>query len=90
MKSLITKTLIIIALFAIIGFQSAHAGKMHYYKDSSQNVYRICKDRDGYVVYKPGGGTDAWGNGYSWSDVKKAYGLGKWFKRPSRNYSNCP
>lgn len=39
------------------------------------SVWRICKDRDGYRVRKPGGGVDSWGDGYSWSEVKSAYGL---------------
>ena len=44
-----------------------------YRKNGS--VWKICKDSDGYRVRKPGGGTDSWGRGYSWSDVKGAYGL---------------
>ena len=45
-----------------------------WYKKGS-SVWKICKDRDGYRVRKPGGGIDSWGTGYSWSEVKSAYGL---------------
>lgn len=45
-----------------------------WYKKNGR-VWKICKDRDGYLVHKPGGGTDAWGRGYTWNDVKSAYGL---------------
>lgn len=38
-------------------------------------VWIICKDQDGYRVRKPNGGIDSWGRGYSWAQVKGAYGL---------------
>ncbi len=41
----------------------------------SGSVWKICKNSDGYLVTKPGGGNDAWGTGYTWDDVKSAYGL---------------
>ncbi len=65
---------VIIAVGIITMSAVAQAGDMYYYNGSG-GEWRICRDSDGYVVYKPNGGTDAWGNGYSWDDVKKAYGL---------------
>ena len=46
-----------------------------YKHPRSGKTYKICKDRDGYLVTKPDGGTDAWGTGYSWGEVKSGYGL---------------
>lgn len=46
-----------------------------WYKHPRGRIYKICKDKDGYLVHKPGGGTDAWGRGYTWREVKEAYGL---------------
>jgi len=57
---------------ALLGCTSAWTG---WYKHPRGGVYKICKDRDGYLVHKPGGGTDAWGKGYTWREVKRAYGL---------------
>lgn len=46
-----------------------------WYRHPRGGTYTICKDGDGYLVKKPGGGTDAWGTGYTWREVKKGYGL---------------
>lgn len=46
-----------------------------WYRHPQGDVYAICKDSDGYLVYKPGGGNDAWGTGYTWTQVKAGYGL---------------
>lgn len=66
------------------------AGYVYYYKDSDGYIYRICRDNDGFIIYKPGGGQDSWGNGYSWRDVKESYGLGNSYKKSSRYYNSCP
>lgn len=36
-----------------------------WYRHPRGGTYKICKDNDGYLVHKPGGGNDAWGNGYT-------------------------
>lgn len=46
-----------------------------WYRHPRGGTYKICKDSDGYLVFKPGGGIDAWGTGYTWREVKSAYGL---------------
>lgn len=46
-----------------------------WYRHPRGGTYKICKDSDGYLVHKPGGGVDAWGRGYTWRDVKSGYGL---------------
>lgn len=79
-----------ITLLMFILVSTAYAGKMHYYKDSQNNIYRICKDDDGYIVYKPGGSQDAYGRGYTWKEVKEKYGINKWFKQSAQNYTECP
>ena len=89
MKIKLSKALLIVALgIAVSG--TSFAGKIHYYKDSGGAKYRICKDSDGFIVYKPNGGQDMHGRGYSWKDVKRQYGLGKWYKRSQKSYRNCP
>ncbi len=63
--------------------------KILFYEHSS-GVYKICKDRDGYIVYKPNGGQDVHGTGYSWDDVKSQYGLGSYDDKSNKSYTNCP
>ncbi len=46
-----------------------------YVHPKSSENWIICKDDDGYLVFKPSGGQDAWGNGYTWREVKSNYGL---------------
>jgi hypothetical protein len=80
-----------VAAVAAVGMfpTAAHAGLMHYYRDSGGAVYKICRDSDGFSVYKPGGGMDAWGTGYTWAQVKAAYGLGAYYTR-GPSYNPCP
>jgi len=61
-----------------------------YKHPRTKKTWAICKDRDGYLVYKPGGGRDAWGTGYTWREVKSGYGLAGvgWFKE-RRSNSDC-
>ena len=49
----------LLLFFAVSMFFSsfAFAGKMFYYKDANGGKYKICKDKGGYVVYKPSGNT---------------------------------
>lgn len=37
--------------------------------------WQICKDDDGWLVAKPDGGFDAWGNDYTHTQVERGYGL---------------
>lgn len=60
-----------------------------WYKHPRGGVYKICNDSDGYLVYKPGGGIDAWGKGYSWRDVKSGYGLAGVEKYQERRGNGC-
>jgi hypothetical protein len=47
-----------------------------WYKASNGDKYVICKNvNTGYVVWLPGGSTHSWGVGYTWRDVKSAYGI---------------
>jgi hypothetical protein len=60
-----------------------------WYNHPRGGVYKICKDGDGYLVYKPGGGVDAWGTGYTWRDVKSGYGLAGITAYQSRCNASC-
>ncbi len=64
-----------VALYLDTEVMSANKSWTGWYKHPRGRVYKICKDQDGYLVHKPGGGKDAWGRGYTWRDVKSAYGL---------------
>ena len=83
-----------LGIAAVVAFsvlsQASHASYMYYYYDYNKNTYKICKDNDGYLVYKPNGGVDAHGTGYTWSDVKSQYGINKWYKKSSKYYTTCP
>ena len=68
----------------------AFAGKMFYYKDANGGKYKICKDKDGYVVYKPSGKKVAHGVEQSWKEVKKQYRLSKAYRESSKKYKDCP
>ena len=58
-----------------IDFRACTTAWTGWYRHPRGRVYKICKDKDGYLVFKPGGGIDAWGRGYTWREVKSAYGL---------------
>ena len=60
-----------------------------WYRHPRGGTYRICKDGDGYLVRKPGGGTDAWGTGYTWRNVKSGYGLAGVSAYQSRTGTSC-
>ncbi len=60
-----------------------------WYRHPRGGVYAICRDPDGYLVYKPGGGIDAWGAGYTWRDVKSGYGLAGVAAYQSRYQQSC-
>lgn len=45
--------------------------------------WQICRDSDGWVVYKPDGGEDAWSTGYSLREVENSYRL-----LPHRDYND--
>ena len=77
-------------VFFLLNIHLAYAGKMHFYKNPEGDVYRICKNKDGYIVYKPNGGQDMHGRGYSWREVTQQYRLGKYYKRSSQSYDDCP
>lgn len=60
-----------------------------YRHPRSRQEYKICADRDGFLVTKPGGGTDAWGTGYTWRDVEQGYGLGGYYKKREYHCDSC-
>ncbi len=62
----------------------------YWYKHPrTKKVYKICRDNDGYLVTKPGGGKDAWGRGYKWKDVKSGYGISKWYRSIKDHCTKC-
>lgn len=47
-----------------------------YLDDTSDDIWFICRDADGYLVwYEDSSSTDAWGTGYSWDDLVDQYRL---------------
>jgi hypothetical protein len=47
-----------------------------WYRARNGDIYIICKNvNTGYRVWLPGGSTHSWGVGYTWTDVKSAYGV---------------
>ena len=48
--------------------------------------WQVCRDSDGWVVYKPDGGEDAWGTGYTLTQIEASYGLSgrRWGGRNDR------
>lgn len=37
--------------------------------------WQICRDSDGWVVFKPDGGNDAWGTSYNRGQIERSYRL---------------
>lgn len=61
-----------------------------YYRHPRGGVYKICKDSDGYLVTKPGGGKDSHGRGFTWREVKSNYGLaGVGWYQERRSQNGC-
>ena len=52
------------------------AATIRLYRDVDGARFTVCRDSDrSFVVTKPGGGRDAWGGGYTWDDIERAYRL---------------
>ncbi len=78
-----------ILLLSFFATQAALAGAIHYYKDRNGKVYRICRDWDGFIVFKPDGDYYLYSSIESWEYVKSQYGLGKYYKKSSKKYESC-
>ena len=81
---------LILVIGSLAGYAFADDGEVRKYKDSGGALFMVCKDKDGYSVYKSGGGVDHHGTGYKWSDIRSQYNLKSDFKVVQENVEECP